>query len=93
MTDTVTAKFRCDYIHIFDKDYNQTVSTQYDKRPTPEDAPYIRVAFEAVTAECEENKSWSKWTPSGQLQMSITNPDCYNKFDPGAEYYLTIRKA
>lgn len=34
----------------------------------------------------EENKEWSKWTPSGKLEMVITNPEA--KFEIGKEYYL-----
>ena len=34
------------------------------------------------------NAAWSKWTPSGLLEMHITNPDAYNHFRPGQDYYL-----
>ena len=28
------------------------------------------------------NYSYSKWTPSGSLELVITNPDAYNQFTP-----------
>ena len=34
------------------------------------------------------NKSWSKWTPSGSLSITITNPDAIDKFTIGKAYYL-----
>jgi len=37
----------------------------------------------------EENKSWSKWTPCGRLEITITNPDA-KKFEVGKEYCLDI---
>lgn len=47
--------------------------------------------FVAAT-DGEENKSWSKWTPSGKLEMSVTNPDA-QKFEPGKSYYLDFSPA
>ena len=37
-----------------------------------------------------ENYSWSKYTPSGKLEMCITNPDA--KFEVGSDYILTFSK-
>lgn len=37
-----------------------------------------------------DNASWSKYTPSGTLNMLITNPDVYNQFEPGNEFFLTF---
>ena len=34
------------------------------------------------------NKEWSKWTPAGKLEMTVTNPDV--KFEYGKEYYIDI---
>ena len=36
----------------------------------------------------EINRSWSKYTPSGQLHMSITNPTAIDLFEKGKAYYL-----
>jgi len=39
------------------------------------------------------NHSWSKWTPSGNLTMQITNPEGTGYLVPGEEYFVEIRKA
>lgn len=50
------------------------------------------VKFDAATAG-EHNKSWSQYTPSGSLVMSITNPGAHEQFVPGKEYFLTFEAA
>jgi len=57
------------------------------------DDPYVSVHFGAVIDDGPENKSWSKWTPSGQLQMTISNPNLIDHFVPGKEYFLDITEA
>lgn len=45
----------------------------------------------AVTSGSEENKSFSKYTPSGQLSINISNEtEASNFFEVGKEYYLTF---
>ncbi len=41
----------------------------------------------------EENKSFSMYTPSGEIKMHITNPDCIGFFEAGKEYYVEFTKA
>ncbi len=41
----------------------------------------------------EGNGEWSKWTPSGELSMTITNPSAIEQFEIGAVYSLTFDKA
>jgi hypothetical protein len=36
------------------------------------------------------NKSWSKWTPSGHISLSVTNPDAIDKFEKGKVYTIDI---
>lgn len=51
------------------------------------------VRLEAVTDDCEENKSWSKYTPGGDLTLWINNPPAKGKLEPGKEYFLDITPA
>ena len=46
-----------------------------------------------VHSDSEENKSFSKYTPSGKLELMITNPNAEGFFKPGKEYYLDISEA
>lgn len=41
----------------------------------------------------DENKPWSKYTPCGQLQLTITNPDVIGSFTPGQAYFIDITPA
>ncbi|WP_164830340.1 hypothetical protein [Sinorhizobium medicae] len=34
------------------------------------------------------NESWSKHTPSGKIEMNITNPDAIDAFDVGKAYFV-----
>lgn len=43
--------------------------------------------------EGEANKEWSKWTPQGEIKMTITNPAAFEQFDLGGVYRLTFEKA
>lgn len=40
----------------------------------------------------KENKDWAKWTPSGELSITITNPDAIAQFEIGEVYGLTFEK-
>lgn len=43
--------------------------------------------------DSEENKSFAKWTPSGEIRMSITNPAAIEFFELGKPYYIDFRRA
>lgn len=47
----------------------------------------------AVTTGSAENEGWSKYTPSGQLQMVISNPAAFEQFEQGKEYFIDISPA
>jgi hypothetical protein len=55
--------------------------------------PSRKVKLAAVSGDSAENASWSKWTPSGNLEMLITNPAAYQQFVPGASFYLDFSAA
>lgn len=40
----------------------------------------------------EGNGDWSKWTPSGEISITITNPDAIAQFEIGEVYALTFEK-
>lgn len=40
-----------------------------------------------------EDNDFARWTPSGNLSMSVTNPDLLGKFNEGEKYYLDFTKA
>lgn len=50
----------------------------------------VEVTLQPVYAEDGPNKSWSKWTPSGECRLTITNPDAFKQFELGKEYLVTF---
>lgn len=53
----------------------------------------VNVTLRACTTGSEENKDWSKYTPNGKIEMTITNPDASAQFQPGHEFYITFEHA
>ena len=41
----------------------------------------------------DDNEPWSKYTPSGHLEMHVTNPDAFGAFEPGQLVWLDISPA
>lgn len=60
--------------------------------PTP-DQQMAEVRLIPVYGNGEANKDWSKWTPSGELKMVITNPPAIAAFDLGKEYFMDFTPA
>lgn len=55
--------------------------------------PMRVVRFTAVQATDDDNREWSKWTPSGYVEMTVTNPAAFERFEPGKNYLLTFEEA
>ena len=52
------------------------------------------IELSAVISGSEENKSFSKYTPSGHLRIGIDNDaPASNFFTPGKEYYIDFQEA
>jgi len=51
------------------------------------------VKLRPVTGDSPENKTFSKYTPSGSVVLDITNPAAFGAFVPGAEYLTTFEPA
>lgn len=41
----------------------------------------------------DEDNTYAKFSPSGQLTLTIANPALFGKFNPGEKYYLDFTKA
>jgi len=52
-----------------------------------------RIRMSPVTGTSDENKSFFKWTPSGQLDMGLVSPEVAAVFTPGAEFYVDFTAA
>jgi hypothetical protein len=51
------------------------------------------IKLNAVVDGSEENKSFSKYTPSASLSMQVDNPDAVGVFTPGRNYYVDFTPA
>lgn len=40
-----------------------------------------------------EDNTYARYTPSGELSLSITNPALHGKFKPGQKFYLDFTEA
>lgn len=41
----------------------------------------------------DEDNTFAKWSPSGSLGLTITNPALWDKFRPGQKFYLDFTPA
>ena len=52
------------------------------------------VTFNAVMDDSDDNKSFSKWTPSGSISMSISHgTQAHTAFELNKEYYVDFTTA
>ncbi len=51
------------------------------------------VKLSAVTDGSEENKTFFKYTPYGEIQMGMVNPQTAEQFVPGQEFYVDFTPA
>lgn len=63
---------------------------QHQSPKSQEADTVANVTLVPVYADGGENDSWSKYTPSGKIEMCITNPDAVDQFELGAEYLITF---
>lgn len=52
-----------------------------------------KVKLHAVCSDSPENKQWSDATPSGTLEMYISNPGAHGLIEEGKEYFIDITPA
>lgn len=58
---------------------------------TPGSEPYAQIELAPVFGtygDGKDNESWSKYTPSGKIEMSVTNPAAIEAFAVGKAYYV-----
>lgn len=51
------------------------------------------VELSAVTTGSDENKSFFKFTPNGQIRMSVLNAEASSQFEVGKEFYVDFTRA
>lgn len=71
------AKFTCSRV----EDYGQSKKV------------VLNVVYEGSLGPNEENKRFTKATPSGEIWMTIDNPAASVQFKPGRSYYVDVSEA
>lgn len=51
------------------------------------------IQFRAVTDGTPEDNTYSKYTPSADFRMTVTNPNLHGKFKPGMKFYVDLTEA
>lgn len=76
MSQSIRAKFRC--------------TSMSNRAAHGKGVGVEQTEVELTAVMGDENKPWSKWTPSGVLKMSITNPDAVASIELGREYWIDL---
>ena len=79
---TTRCKFRC-----------ESVTPSFNTVADPKVLESEHIVLRAAYSDNPENKVWSKYTPSGMFEMSVTNPAVCGQFTVGKEYFLDITEA
>lgn len=74
---------------------NKTIRAKFVCESVTENADGNKgVNLTAVTSGSEENKSFSKYTPAGNVYLNVSKEtDAADTFKPGKEYYLDFTEA
>lgn len=68
-------------VHYDDETSEEVVTQQHD------------IVMEVdVNADDDATKKWSVWTPSGDMRLTIMNPEAAKYFEPGQDYRVIIQK-
>lgn len=70
--------------------------TEIKHAGSPGSEPYATITLVPVFGSYGDgkvNESWSKYTPSGKLEMAVTNPAGIEQFEIGKAYYLDFTPA
>jgi hypothetical protein len=77
----IRAKFRCHVVRKFEANQYAKASERVSLHPVYDSNPE------------SENHKWSEATPSGEIEMSITNPAALGVFAEGKEYIVDFTPA
>jgi hypothetical protein len=74
----VRAKFVCQGINHLHQQHDQVCAI---------------VTMAPVYDDGKGNADWSKWTPQGKIEMTITNPGAIASFELGGAYFVDFTPA
>lgn len=68
-------------------------SIQHQSPHSAEADQVANIVLQPVYSNGGENDDWSKYTPSGKIEMCITNPVAISQFELGGEYLISFDRA
>lgn len=57
------------------------------------DGDQAQISLEAVADGSEENKSFFRWTPYGEIKLAVVNAKAAEQFKEGQSYYVDFTPA
>lgn len=54
---------------------------------------FATIELAPVYADGGENEDWSRYTPSGKIEMNVTNPAAIDKLELGKAYFVDFTPA
>lgn len=81
---SVRAKMKC--VEIATREHN-------GYRETGQLIPGTAETVKLTPVAGDENKPWSMYTPSGSVELAITNPDAVKQFRVGGLYFVDFTPA
>lgn len=79
---TVRAKF-----------FVKSIQAMHNGNPDADQCSEVKLTPVYGSDADDPNASWSKYTPSGEISMMITNPAAVDQFELGSEYFVDFTKA
>lgn len=67
----------------------KVVLNRVEKFTTSERLVFNPVCAKAYAADgVDEDNTYARFSPSGEFQLSVTNPDLLGQFTPGEKFYV-----
>lgn len=71
----------------------ESYETRKSNTRDPESEELRSIKMIAVSDGSEENKKFFRWTPNGQINIGILNPEAWRQLELGKSYYVDFTEA
>ena len=85
----IKAKFVCQSVRLIPRFFNGEFGEDAESTGLVTEEVHLSAVFDTEGS----NRAWAVASPSGDLKMTIENPEAQKYFVPGNSYYLDISEA
>jgi len=71
----------------------ESYETRKSDTRNPDSEELRSIKMIAVSDGSEENKKFFRWTPNGQINIGILNPEAWKQLELGKSYYVDFTEA